>query len=161
MELKIVRCHPDAKLPYKREEDGCYDLYACFDENELMWEVGDIKLVGTGLKTYFSNEYFIQLHEKSSAFKQRLLMRSGIIDSGYRGEIFVCLENNTDKPIEISKSINDYEITEDYIRIPYNKSICQFSLQKVEKSSILEISQEELDTYKSERGEGAIGSTGK
>ena len=37
-ELLFAKTKGDAIIPTKRDEDGCYDIYACFDEDEITIE---------------------------------------------------------------------------------------------------------------------------
>jgi dUTP pyrophosphatase len=83
---------------------------------------------------------------------------AGQIDSGYRGEYFVALQNNNDIPVEISKSVNKVEITQDLIKVPYSKAICQFAVEEVPQVFIYEIDYEELKNIPSARGTGSLGS---
>ena len=54
-------------------------------------------------------------------------------------------------------STNDKE----FLIIPYTKAICQFAIEQVPQDSIRECTLEELENYKSERGSGKLGSSGK
>ena len=49
----------------------------------------------------------------------------------------------------------------DFIVYPYTKAICQAVLQEIPRTEIEEINYEQLISYKSERGEGKLGSSGK
>ena len=49
----------------------------------------------------------------------------------------------------------------DFIVYPYTKAICQAVLQEIPRTEIEEINYEQLMSYKSERGEGKLGSSGK
>ncbi len=159
--IMFAKMKPNAIIPSKEPYNACYDIYACLDQNEIMFAPGEIKLVPTGIASVFDSKYYAKIHERGSSYKQRLTLKAGIIDSSYRGEWFVCLANYTDIPIEITNSIDDYEITEDFIRIPANKAIAQFSMEEVLDFRIEEISLSELANYPTERGDGKIGSSGK
>lgn len=159
--IYFAKVRPTAKIPTKREEDGCYDLYADFNENELIIPPHKVVLVSTGIASVFSSKYRIGFRERGTNTKANLEVMAGQIDSGFRGEYFVALQNNNNIPVEISKSIKEFEITEDYIRMPYSKAICQFAIEEVPQVNVEEITYNELLTFKSERGIGCLGSSGK
>ena len=48
--------HEDVILPTKRDEDGCYDLYAYFEEPAFTIPSGTIKLIPTGIKSAFDKK---------------------------------------------------------------------------------------------------------
>lgn len=157
----FAKVKPDAKIPYKRDEDGCFDLFACFEENEIMIPAHQTKLIPTGIASAFNSCYRIAFRERGTNTKANLSIFAGQIDSGYRGEYWVALHNNNDIPVEISKSITEIEKTDDYIRFPYNKAIGQFAIEEVPQVNIKEISYDDLLQFKSERGTNCLGSTDK
>jgi len=159
--IKFAKVKPNAIIPSKREEDGCFDLYACFEEESMIIAPHTVKLIPTGLASAFSPKYRIDFRERGTNTKSNLKVSAGQIDSGYRGEYFVALHNDNDIPVEITKSINDFEKTEDFIRVPYSKAVCQFAVVKVPQVDIEEVSYEELKLITSERGTGQRGSSGK
>lgn len=50
-----------------------------------------------------SGKYYLQVHERGSTGKIGMKVGAGVVDSSYRGEIFVCLNNINDVDIIISK----------------------------------------------------------
>lgn len=159
--ILFAKTKPDAIIPSKREEDGWYDIYACFDEESIVIPPHTVKLIPTGIASAFSSKYRISLGERGSNTKSNLKVSAGKIDSGYRGEYFVALHNDNDIPVEITKTIEDFERTEDFVRVPYSKAIAQFAVEIVPQVEISEITYEELLKIKSERGTGKLGSSGK
>lgn len=157
----------NAIIPTKRNEDGCYDLYANFDEDEITIQPHEIKIISTGIASACSPKYRFAFRERGSNTKSRLIVVAGQIDSGWRGEWFVSLYNSQHIPIRISKLTEDYEyyITSDtygeYIRIPYKKAICQFAIEEVPVIEQIEIPYDELKNIKSERMFGCLGDSGK
>jgi dUTP pyrophosphatase len=99
--------------------------------------------------------------ERGSTGSIGLKVSSGCIDSGFRGEWFVALYNANSKPIEITNTIDKTEITEDFIRYPLSKAIAQFCFEEVPVMKIAETDWETLKEFKSDRGEGMLGSSGK
>ena len=83
-----------------------------------------------------------------------------VIDSGYRGEWFIAITNHNPKPLVIAKESANITF-EDVIIYPYEKAIAQCIMVEVPKLQIEEMSYEELLKIESERGTGALGSSGK
>lgn len=166
--LYFAKTKPNAVIPYKRDEDAGYDIFPCFDEDELYLEKGKPTLVPTGIATAFSDDYFFNTrHERGSTGKLGMSVLSGVVDSGYRGEIFINLVSLY-KDIIISKSHpfdkkpNGKLIpteTEDVIIYPYSQAIAQGTLEYVPKLEVEELSYEELEKIPSQRGKNNLGST--
>lgn len=96
---KIVRipielCHPDAKIPtYANTTDAGMDVYALED---ITIKPGETVLVKTGLKVAIPVGYEIQVRPKSGRAlktKMRVANSPGTIDSGYRDEIGIIIDN--------------------------------------------------------------------
>ena len=160
-ELLFAKTRPNAIIPSKRDEDGCYDIYACFDDDEIVIEPFTNKLIDSGIATAFDKKWRLSIRERGSNSKSGLITMSGQVDSGYRGSIFVSLYNANKVPVVISKNVKDLEKTENYIKVPYSKAIAQFAMEEVPALETKEIDYEVLKTITSERGTGALGSSGK
>ena len=148
-------------IPSKREEDGCYDIYANFDGDNFVIQPHQTKLVPTNIASAFSSKYRISVRERGSNTKSTLIVMAGQIDSGYRNGYFVALYNGNDIPVSISKEVQEVTKTEDYILVPYSKAIAQLAVEEVPQVETEEISYEDLLKIESERGIGALGSSGK
>lgn len=159
--IYFAKVKPTAQIPHKRDEDGCYDLYACFDENELVLKPFTTTLVPTWISSVFDKKYRIWIRERGSNTKVTLKVSAWQIDSGYRWEYFVALYNGNPISVEISKSVSDVEKTPKLIRHPYSKAIAQFAIELVPQVTIQEISHEEILKIESERWTGALWSSGK
>lgn len=159
--IYFAKVKPNAIVPTRRDEDGCYDLYPCFDEVSIVIPPHTVKLIPTGIASAFSSKYRIAFRERGSNTKPNLKVSAGQIDSGYRGEYFVALHNDNNIPVEITKSIEEFERHDDFLRFPYSKAICQFAIEEVPQVDIEEISYEALLEMKSERGMGMLGSSNK
>ena len=160
--LFFAKVRANASIPNKKISDSGYDLYACFDEDYIRIKPGEIKMIPTGIACAFSSNYAMLLRERGSTGTRGLSLRAGVIDSGYRGEIFVPINNTTDKIIYIAKDTENFLGAEKkYIIYPYEKAICQAIMIIVPKLETKEVSWEELQKIKSERGMGNLGSTGK
>lgn len=157
--IYFSRKSEDVKLPTKREEDAGYDIYP-YSENDILINPGEIAIINTGIKSCIPDDYVFVLKERGSTGTKGLSVRSGIIDSGYRGEWMVPINNTSDKPIIISKEPHMYNKNQLTV-YPYEKAIAQALLLPVPKTNVIEISEEELMSFKSERGTGRLGSSNK
>ena len=168
MENKIYFAKVDSTketiIPSKRDEDGAFDIYANFDEDFILVNPHETKMIPTNLASAFSNDYVAILKERGSTGTKGIAQRCGVVDSGYRGQWFVPITNTNNTPLLIAKDISDsmlQSLKEDYIVYPYEKAICQCLMIKVPKFKTKEISYDELLRFESERGKGALGSSGK
>jgi dUTP pyrophosphatase len=164
--IKFAKVKPNAILPSKRDEDAGFDIYACFEEDYIMINPHETKLIPTGIASNCSKDYCFILKERGSTGSKGIAQRCGVIDSGYTGEWFVPITNTTNKTILISK-LNARELYDLYNLIasdciyPYTKAIAQALVVPVPKVKIEEISYEELQSIKTKRGNGALGSSNK
>lgn len=153
----------NAVIPTKRVEDGAFDIYACFDEDYIVIKAHETKMIPTGLASAFSADYVAILKERGSNGSKGIGQRAGVVDSGYRGEWFVPVTNHNTVPVVILKETytGDQAIFEGAILYPYEKGISQCIMVQVPKLQTEEISYEDLLRFESERGTGALGSSGK
>ena len=158
--IYFAKMKPEATIPSKREEDGAFDIYACFDEPYRLIQAHETVLMPTGLASAFSSDYVAILKERGSNGSKGIGQRAGVIDSGYRGEWFVAMTNHNEKPVVILKE-GQVAPDLDAIVYPYEKAVCQCIMVEVPKLKTEEISYEALLDFKSERGTGALGSSGK
>ena len=167
-ELLFAKVRDTATIPSKRDEDGGYDVYADFKEDYIIIEPNELKFITTGIASAFSPEYRIVLRERGSTGSKGMAIRCGVIDSGYRDEWFVCINNTSNKTIIISK-LDKKELIEQGINVgeyhtiiyPYSKAIAQALLEETPKADIITVSYETLLTINSERGMGKLGSSKK
>ena len=163
VEAKILfaKVKPDAIIPTKREADGCYDVYANFDEEMFVIQPHKVRLVPTGIASAFDKKYRIGIRERGSNTKGTLIVMAGQIDSNFRGEWFVALYNGNDVPVAISKEVTDVVKTEDYIQVPYTKAIAQFAVEIVPEVEVKEVTFDDIKAIESDRGFGMLGSSNK
>ena len=162
--LLFAKVREGAKIPTKRDEDAGRDLYACFDEDYMIIYPHTTALVPTGIATAFSSDYYAQIQERGSTGSKGIKYGAGVIDSGYRGEWFVPITNCNDIPIIIIKDVEKAEELFPFskkIVYPYSKGIAQFVMLPVPKFEEVEVSLEDLQNIKSERGAGKLGSSDK
>jgi dUTP pyrophosphatase len=108
LNVKIKKLHSDAVIPqYAHEGDAGFDLVAIED---TIIEPGETKIIRTGLAFAIPPGYEIQIRPRSGiTLKTKLRVQLGTIDSGYRGEIGVIVDN-------ISQLETDYEEKYEYNR---------------------------------------------
>lgn len=174
--------HPDTIIPTKRDEDACRDIYARFDEDIFIFAPHETKMIPTDLHCAMPEEYALKLWERGSTGSIGLGLRAGVIDSGYRGKIFVATTNLNGHHIVIARKewIEENELIfgrlyqnklvafdespDQYIDVlfyPYEKAICQAHVVEVLELQSEEITLDELLAIDSERGETKLGESGK
>lgn len=168
MNVKFAKVRPDAKIPSKRVEDMGFDIYACFDEDYIVINPHETKLIPTGIASSCDAGYGFVLRERGSTGSKGIALRAGVIDSGYRNEWFVGLTNTTNNVLFISK-LSESETYDRYYDdimpksfvYPYSKAIAQALVMPVPEVEIEELTYAELQIIPSERGLGSLGSSGK
>tara|TARA_Y100000296_G_scaffold39370_1_gene45418 strand:+ start:28 stop:519 length:492 start_codon:yes stop_codon:yes gene_type:complete len=93
IELKVVKTHPDAKLPHRaHDSDSGYDVYSV--EEVIVPARGSV-VVPVGLTlAYITPGYWFRVEPRSGlGFKHNLQPHLGIIDNGYRGDLGIKLYN--------------------------------------------------------------------
>ncbi|MBL4951112.1 dUTP diphosphatase [Neobacillus sp. YIM B02564] len=158
--LLFAKVRPTAIIPSKNYEDAGYDIYCDFDETELVIKPNEVKLIPTGIASCMSPKYVLVIKERGSTGTNCMSVRAGIIDSGFRNEIFVPINNTSNKTIVITKDKNRVQGTNELI-YPYEKAIAQGLLLPVPNVEVKEITYEELQKIPSKRGLGMLGSSGK
>lgn len=179
METQILfsKVKPNAKIPCKRNEDAGLDIYACFAEEYILIAPHETKLIPTGIASVCDKDYCFILKERGSTGTKGIAQRCGVIDSGYRNEWFVPITNTSEKWLIICKEtmtedkLKDavWQVREKFKKVqhfdiqcyPYDKAIAQALVVPVPKISISEVSYDTLKECESDRGMGALGSSGK
>jgi dUTP pyrophosphatase len=147
IELKIKRVSNDFNdipLPhYATEGSAGMDIRAAV-ETEIVIKSGEVKLIPTNLKMEIPAGYEIQVRPRSGlALKHGigLLNSPGTIDSDYRGEVGIIMNNFSDKDFVIKRG----------------DRIAQLVLTKYYSAKIIETNK----LSESKRGEGGFGHTGE
>lgn len=162
--IMFAKTNPEAIIPSKRVEDAGFDIYPCFKEDYMILQPHATTLVPTGIASVCDPSYCFILKERGSTGTKGIAQRCGVIDSGYRAEWFVPLSNNNDFPVIILKSGKDvYDKVRGvrYLVYPYEKAIAQALVVPVPEVEVCEVPMEYLQSVPSERGNGALGSSGK
>jgi dUTP pyrophosphatase len=129
----------DSEAPTKaHRSDAGFDLFADEDSWIFSKKRNTIK---TGVSFDMPENMAGLIWPRSGlSVKKGIDVLAGVIDSGYRGEIMVCLYNTSDEDVEINRG----------------DRIAQIIFQEVPLVSLIE--SEELET--SQRGSDGFGSTG-
>ncbi len=162
--LYFAKIRGDALIPRKERENAGYDIYACLEDDVLIVPPYKTALVPTGIAFACSEEYYLQLEERSSTGAKGIKRSAGVIDSGYRGEIKVAIFNANDIPIVFATVGEDdvrrkYPDLEKFIFYSTSKAIAQGVVHRVEDMQVKEISLKALQEIPSKRGENGFGST--
>ena len=162
VKIKWAKTRENAIVPSKRPEDAGYDIYACLETGLTIPAHGTV-LIPTGIACAIEPGYYFQVEERGSTGKAGLKKSAGVIDSGYRDEIFIAIYNANNKPVAIGEDNYLKRFPETPRRLAYNtkKAIAQLVLHEVPEVEAEEISYDELKTMPSERGTGKLGSSGK
>ena len=155
--IKFELCHDEAIVPYNgRYGDLGYDIYPAFDFDYIEISPYETKLIPTGIKSAISGDYGILFRDRGSLGSKGIAVRAGVLDSNYRGEWFVALQNMNDKPALIAKYPNDFD-RKDAIVLDYANAIAQFIVVPafMLKPEIVD----DIDEFESERGSAKLGSS--
>lgn len=164
--IPIERYNPEAKLPlYANVNDAGMDVYALEDITILP---GETKLIKLGIKVAIPEGYEIQVRPRSGQSlktKLRIANSPGTIDSGFRDELGVIVEN-IDNPIrdiqfhydDNGKLIVDSIATGAPIEITKGQRFAQLVLTKVYHADFYKV--DSVDTIGINRN-GGFGSSGK
>ena len=162
--VKVKRLHPDAVMPRRAHAgDAGFDLVAVED---TIIEPGETALIETGLAFELPQGYEMQIRPRSGVtLKTKLRVQLGTVDSNYRGEVGVIVDN-THNGHYPNGAVHRYGFTIDgskargerygaYV-IRKGDRIAQAIIQRLPDVELIEV--EELGD--SERGEGGFGSSG-
>lgn len=144
--VQVVRLHPAARLPLKQTAgSACFDLAILEDTYIPPSKAVDFpSIIRTGLAFAIPEGYHMKVFLRSSVGAQsnlRLANHVGIIDSDYRGEVQLIIEN----------------LGRSGIHLPAGTRLAQCLIEKN-----VPVVFEEVDALEiTERGTGGIGSTGE
>lgn len=168
--LFFAKVSDKARIPLKAgKSEAGYDVWANLEpvidgEGNELFELYLPKLtptlIPTGIATSISEGFYLNFsNERGSTGKLGMLVLSGIIDSSYRGEVFVNI-TPLYKSVLITSTVDEVEERDTIILYPYSKAICQLIDYRIGESEPEEITYEELREIPSDRGMGALGSSG-
>ena len=143
MKVLITRLDKDLPAPqYAKPGDAGADIYSRID---LAIAPGERALVPTGVAIAIPDGYAAFAHPRSGLATKHgigIVNTPGTIDSGYRGELKICLIN-----LDPAETAN----------LPAGSRIAQLVIQKVERAEFVEVK----DLPGSGRGTDGFGSTGR
>ncbi len=149
MNIKIKKLHPDAIIPqYQTDGSSGFDFHAIED---IIIHSGDTVLVKTGLSFEIPKGFELQVRPRSGMSlktKLRVANSPGTIDSDYRGEVCIIMDNISHR--------DPYPFTESAL-ITKGDRIAQGVICPIIRAQFEEV--EELSS--TDRGEGGFGSSGK
>ena len=157
MQVKIKKLHPNAVIPqYAKNGDAGMDLTAVSKHYDQHGNT----VYGTGLALEIPEGYFGLLVPRSSNAKTdlRLTNSSGILDSGYRGEVMFKYRNDNysrmSEDMKISLNVGDIAFSNEYQTGERIGQIIILPHPHIRFKEVDELSE-------TERGSGNYGSTGK
>ena len=163
--IPIEFCNKNARMPiYAHETDAGLDIYSTEDINIFP---GETILIKTGLKVAIPVGYELQVRPKSGISlktKLRVANTPGTIDSGYRDEIGIIIEN-IEQPIQDisyhsdtnNKIVIDSILHGKTYSIEKGQKIAQLVLNKISKANFVLV--DTVNKIEGDRG-GGFGSTG-
>lgn len=169
-EVYFAPVREGAIIPSKRKEDAGYDVYANLDEEKYLMPDGhkeiycpanETTLVPTGLACAMPTTHYLNLkHERGSTAVKAMAVFAGVIDSGFRNEMFVAL-CPLHKDLIITDVVEKVEENDTHVLYPLSKAICQGTIDIVPEAIIKTITYDELKAIASERGMTMLGESGK
>lgn len=171
-EIRWHKTCPEAIIPTKRSEDAGFDIYTIKEKILLPHET---ELFPTGLQAAATPGWWLVAKDRGSTGSRGIQTGSGIIDNGFRGEIWIVLTNINDFPIVFDSRAEKISIKEDRVLV-YGKSYEKVMYYPISKAiaQIIPIPQPEVNSYEvddeeweqnyahnSERGTSQLGQSGK
>ena len=161
------RLNERAKLPSKRDEDAGFDIYSDSMENIIL-KPNETKFFTTGLRSAFPSNYWIEIKERGSTGAVGLSVRSGVIDSGYRGEWKIMLTNVNKYPVEFSYNVDKVTYIKGRIFKNKIKKVIYPLTKAIAQAVVIPLptiqcccDKDMVDGAKSNRGETGWGASGK
>ena len=144
--VKVFRIRETAKIPERAHRtDAGMDLFFAPENGESVTiQPGQSIILGTGLKA--SVPIMLQVMNRSGmAAKNSLVVGAHCVDRGYDGEVFVNLQNIGQQPQTIAPGVK----------------VAQGVFIPVSMPIMVEINEDQVYPRPTERGSGALGSTGE
>lgn len=146
MILKVKRTEHAKRFPLMKiakAGDVGFDLPACLPNGSIVIAPQTRGVIPTGIHLEIPEGYWASIEARSSTSKSMLICPKGVIDEGYRGEMFAVLINVGNEPV----TINDGDR---YVQLILHERIVKdFNIEEVDELT------------ESERGASGFGSTGR
>ena len=163
VEVKWRKCDKEAQIPSKRDEDAGYDLYA-ISSVDIKLRPSETKLFHIGLVSIFDKNVVGIIKERGSTGALGLSVRSGVIDSGYRGEWKVCLTNLNKCPVIFTNKVKEATVKKGLFKkiyYPLTKAIAQVIFIPIGPSTSDIATEEDIKNNQSQRQDTGWGASGK
>lgn len=145
--IKVFKVDDEAVMPSKtRYSDAGYDLTIIREYKVL---TSNTTLYDTGIQLEIPNGYYVEIVPRSSMSRSGYILANsvGIIDQGYRGNLFIALTK-----------INAANAESPELTLPWK--CCQMIVKKQTYSRLVSLVSAGKEIEASSRGTGAFGSTG-
>jgi dUTP pyrophosphatase len=137
-------CHTDATAPVRKNtDDAGYDLASVED---VVIPPSGRRLISTGLKVLLPAGTYGRVAPRSGMSVAGTSVGAGVIDLSYRGIIKVLLFNHN---------------TENAIEVKTGDRIAQLVIEVIKTPAVRIVTEEDLLSIPTTRGEGGFGSTGR
>ncbi len=170
MKLLWKKLNSEAVIPTKTDENIGYDIYGVYDEGiDLEIPPHCTQMISTGLAVAICNDdgtpsfnYALIAKDRGSTGSVGLHTYCGVIDAGYRGEIFIAIHNSNEYPVCITDRLKKFFVGDDTLFYPKTKAIAQLILVEDIKAESVEVDEATFAALaNTKRGTGALGSSGK
>ena len=151
MILEYVKVHSQAKTPVRAHpsDAGMDVFYYAKGVATLAISPGETAILGTGIRFGVPHGYMLEVKNKSSiAAKKQLIVGACVVDPGYDGELFVNLHNVSKEPQRINRGDKIAQV----VLVP----VVHFRLSESADGTLYDNEPIAI----SDRGDGALGSTG-
>lgn len=166
MKIKIGwhKLNPEAIIPTKTEDNAGFDIYTI--EEKVVMKPHTKHLFSTGLGVCVEKGWWLKAEDRGSTGSKGLHIHCGVVDNNYRGEIFICLNNDNPYTVIFTNSkkpgFHRKWYGRKYLVYPVSKAIAQLVLIEQPECESYEISNADWKAVKNtDRGEGKLGSSGK
>ena len=101
--------------------------------------------------------------DRGSTGSKGIHTHCGVVDNGYRGEIFICLSNDNNFPVKFTTAVDKVIFQDNVLCYPTSKAIAQLIpiLQPEVDSVEVDDKEWELVSGNTERGATKLGESGK
>lgn len=141
--LKMTKVR-DVKTPIRSGRDAGLDFFIPNDVEEFTILPGNSCNIASGIKMAFPPTLVGIFFNKSSIGSKGLLVGAQVIDASYRGEVH----------------INLWNVSLESVTFKPGQKITQMLLQPIITTPLVEVSEEQYNKDKTDRGDGGFGSTG-
>jgi deoxyuridine 5'-triphosphate nucleotidohydrolase len=162
--IKVFKVDERAVIPSKsRYSDSGYDLTIISEYKRL---TSNTVIYDTGIQLEIPNGYYVEIVPRSSISRSGYMLANnvGIIDQGYRGNLYIALTKINDETPDLT-DLTDWRLPWKCCQMIVKKQIySRFVITDVVANAANTANAADTDTdiviEKSSRGTGAFGSTG-